>query len=137
MLATPNHGKKAAETPQCQNKNNMEHVRIGAVHGIPASRGQGLQKIERSEYFRHLHHVCSTKSHPSMDILMTHANPCLPGQEDKVRGEDARHILECFQRSSAHLLVHGHMHTEPAVSVLDNGKVVVNADCRVVAFLPA
>jgi uncharacterized protein (UPF0548 family) len=54
-----------------------------------------------------------------------------------IRGEDALRVAECFQKSSTQLHVHGHMHTDPAVLVLeDTGKVVVNCDCRVVAFVP-
>lgn len=128
ILAAPNSAEQSSSADS-----EIEKVRIGAVHGIPAARGMGLQKIERQEYFDHLYQVCSEP----IDILVTHSNPCLPGQEYKVKGEDAPQILDYFQKSSAYLLVHGHMHTEPVVSVLDDGKVVVNSDCRVVAFLPA
>ena len=51
-------------------------------------------------------------------------------------GEDAPRLHEAFLLSSAALHVHSHMHTEPAVSVVAAGKVVVGADCRVVAFVP-
>ena len=70
-----------------------------------------------------------------MDILMTHSNPCLPGQEDLVCGDDAKEVFQLFMKSSARLHVHGHMHTPQVVSVIEEGKIVVNADCRVVVLL--
>jgi len=72
---------------------------------------------------------------PHLDVLVTHCNPKLAGQVD-VRGEDAPRLHEAFLHSVASLHVHGHMHTEPAVSIVAAGKVVVNADCRVVVFVP-
>ena len=69
-------------------------------------------------------------------MLVTHANPKLPGQ-DEVRGDDAPRLHEAFLRSSAALHVHGHMHTESVVAVVAPGKVVANSDGRVIAFAPA
>lgn len=109
-------------------------VRIGAVHGIPSSHTEGLQKIDRSDYFEALHKACSEP----IDILVTHSNPCIPRlHESTVKGPDSKKLYEMFNKSSARLHLHGHMHTEPVVAVLDNGKVVVSADCRVIAFLPS
>ena len=105
---------------------------LGAAHGIPASHTQGLRKVERGGYFGAVDAACAMP----IDVLVTHSNPKLPGQED-VRGEDAPRLHEAFLRSSAALHVHGHMHTEPAVAVVAPGKVVANADCRVIAFAPA
>eukprot|EP00322_Chrysochromulina_rotalis_P014245 CAMPEP_0115853394 /NCGR_PEP_ID=MMETSP0287-20121206/13481_1 /TAXON_ID=412157 /ORGANISM="Chrysochromulina rotalis, Strain UIO044" /LENGTH=432 /DNA_ID=CAMNT_0003307469 /DNA_START=29 /DNA_END=1327 /DNA_ORIENTATION=+ len=105
---------------------------IGAVHGIPASHTQGLRKIERGGYFQAVHAACAV---PHLDVLVTHSNPRLAGQVD-VRGEDAPRLHEAFLQSAASLHVHGHMQTDPAVSIVAPGKVVVNADCRVVAFVP-
>ncbi len=105
---------------------------VGAVHGIPASHTQGLRKIERDDYFRAVRAACAV---PGLDVLVTHSNPRLAGQVE-VRGEDAPRLHEAFLHSTASLHVHGHMHTEPAVSIVAPGKVVVNADCRVVAFVP-
>merc|ERR1712166_872894 len=93
---------------------------VGAVHGIPASYTQGLRKLQRDDYFRAVDAALRTSA---VDVLVTHANAKLPGLHD-----------EAFLRSSASLHVHGHMHTEPVVAVVAPGKVVVNADCRVVAF---
>ena len=70
-----------------------------------------------------------------MEILMSHSNPCLPGQEDVVCGDDAKEIFQLFMKSSARLHVHGHMHTPEVVSVIEEAKIVVNADCRVVVLL--
>ncbi|CAB9500989.1 expressed unknown protein [Seminavis robusta] len=106
---------------------------LAGVHGIPSSHNQGMQKSDRPSYFRTLGLACETVD---LDVLVTHSNPRLPGQEDLVKGDDARKMLEAFEQSSAYLFVHGHMHVDPAVSVLDSGKVVVNSDCRVVAFVP-
>mmetsp|Transcript_21348 Transcript_21348/g.62215 ORF Transcript_21348/g.62215 Transcript_21348/m.62215 type:complete len:395 (-) Transcript_21348:1790-2974(-) len=108
-------------------------LKIGAIHGIPSSHTQGLKKIERARYFRDLGNLCSSSS---MDILMTHSNPRLPGQEGRVRGDDAPRIFDEFLRSTARMHLHGHAHTDPVVSVVAEGKVVVNSDCRVVAFVP-
>ena len=105
---------------------------IGAVHGVPAQQTQGLRKIEREAYFRAVRAACSV---PDLDVLVTHSNPKLAGQAE-VRGEDAKRLHEAFLQSSARLHVHGHMHTDPVVSIVGAGKVVVNADCRVVVFLP-
>lgn len=105
---------------------------VGGVHGIPASHTQGLRKVEREDYFRAVHAACAV---PGLDVLVTHANPKLAGQLE-VRGEDAPRLHEAFMHSSARLHVHGHKHTDPAVSIVAAGKVVVNADCRVVVFVP-
>jgi len=107
-------------------------VRIGAVHGIPASHSEGLRKLGRNEYFQAAEAVCGMP----LDILVTHSNPRLPGQDAIVHGEDAPRLFELFMRSSAVLHVHGHMHTHEVVSVVKEGKVVVNSDCRVVVFVP-
>lgn len=78
-----------------------------------------------------------------VDILVTqHAHPKQPHQSDQVvRGDqDATRLYEYFTRKScsAKLHVHGHTHSDPAVSVLEDvgNKVVVNADHRIVAFVP-
>ena len=105
---------------------------VGSVHGIPASHTQGLRKVDREDYFRAVHAACAV---PRLDVLVTHANPKLAGQTE-VRGEDAPRLHEAFMQSSARLHVHGHMHTDAAVSIVAAGKVVVNADCRVVVFVP-
>lgn len=107
-------------------------VRIGAVHGIPSNQTIGYQKLEREKYFQAVRQACDEPT----DIFMTHSNPCLPGQESKVLGEDPKKLYEAFLTSSAKLYVHGHMHTEPAVSVVAGDKVVVNADCRIIVFVP-
>jgi hypothetical protein len=76
---------------------------------------------------------------PRPDVVVTHSNPCLPGQESIVHGDDAKRIFRLFMRSPATLLLHGHMHTESVVEVIPTDttpKVVVNADCRVVVFVP-
>lgn len=105
---------------------------VGAVHGIPASYTQGLRKLQRDDYFRAVDAALHTSA---VDVLVTHANAKLPGLHDEaVVNEDAPRLYEAFLRSSASLHVHGHMHTEPVVAVVAPGKVVVNADCRVVAF---
>ena len=105
---------------------------VGAVHGIPASYTQGLRKLQRDDYFRAVDAALHTSA---VDVLVTHANAKLPGLHDEVvRDEDAPRLYNAFLRSSASLHVHGHMHTEPVVAVVAPGKVVVNADCRVVAF---
>ena len=105
---------------------------VGAVHGIPASYTQGLRKLQRDDYFRAVDAALRTSA---VDVLVTHANAKLPGLHDEVViNEDAPRLYEAFLRSSASLHVHGHMHTEPVVAVVAPGKVVVNADCRVVAF---
>jgi len=131
------HEKFAAatvSTVQAGSNGTSEPVlRIGAVHGIPASYTKGLQKIEREEYFAAIGAVCSL----NIDILVTHTNPRLPVHgEHFIQGPDAPRLYEEFIKSPARLLVHGHMHTEPVVSVLEGGNVVVNSDCRVVAFAP-
>lgn len=105
---------------------------LGAVHGIPASHTQGLRKVERDAYFGAVDAACALP----IDVLVTHANPKLPGQ-DEVRGDDAPRLHEAFLRSSAALHVHGHMHTESVVAVVAPGKVVANSDGRVIAFAPA
>ena len=114
-------------------------LRIGCVHGIPASHSQGLKKIERGAYFGALKSICcgerGDEKERKMEILMSHSNPCLPGQEDVVCGDDAKEIFQLFMKSSARLHVHGHMHTPEVVSVIEEGKIVVNADCRVVVLL--
>lgn len=114
-------------------------LRIGCVHGIPSSHSQGLKKMERGAFLRSLSSICgevmSDEAQGKMDILMTHSNPCLPGQENVVRGDDAKEVFRLFMKSPARLHVHGHQHTPEVVSVVDEGKVVVNADCRVVVLL--
>lgn len=113
--------------------------RIGCVHSIPASHSQGFKKIERTAYS--LSSICcppeemSDEAKERMDILMTHSNPCLPGQEDVVQGDDAKEMFRLFMMSSARLHVHGHQHTPEEVSVIDEGKVVVNCDLRVVVLM--
>lgn len=114
----------ASQKAKGNRRGKVNEVVIGAVHGIPASHNEGMQKIERRDYFEALERVCSAP----IDILVTHSNPLLPGQEKKVKGEDAPRIFECFKRSTAYLHVHGHMHTEPVISVLEDGKIVVNSD---------
>jgi len=110
-------------------------IRVGAVHGIPAAHTQGLQKIEREEYFQALSRVCDPST--PTDVLVTHCNPCVPGaQEAIVRGDDPRRIYSEFLRSQACLHVCGHTHLDPPVSVVAEGKVVANADCRVIVFVP-
>ena len=110
-------------------------VVVAAAHGIPASYTQGLRKLERDDYFRA---VDAALHSSAVDVLVTHANAKLPGLHDDVlRDEDAPRLYDAFLRSSASLHVHGHMHTEPAVAVVAPGKVVVNADCRVVVFAAA
>ena len=110
-------------------------VVVAAAHGIPASYTQGLRKLERDDYFRA---VDAALRSSAVDVLVTHANAKLPGLHDDVlRDEDAPRLYDAFLRSSASLHVHGHMHTEPAVAVVAPGKVVVNADCRVVVFAAA
>ena len=110
-------------------------VVVAAAHGIPASYTQGLRKLERDDYFRA---VDAALHSSTVDVLVTHANAKLPGLHDDVlRDEDAPRLYDAFLRSSASLHVHGHMHTEPAVAVVAPGKVVVNADCRVVVFAAA
>ena len=105
---------------------------VAAVHGIPASYTQGLRKLQRDDYFRAVDAALHTSA---VDVLVTHANAKLPGLHDEaVRDEDAPRLYDAFLRSSASLHVHGHMHMEPVVAVVAPGKVVVNADCRVVAF---
>lgn len=105
---------------------------VGAVHGIPASYTQGLRKLQRDDYFRAVDAALHTSA---VDVLVTHANAKLPGLHDEVViNEDAPRLYEAFLRSSASLHVHGHMHTDPVIAVVAPGKVVVNADCRVVAF---
>ena len=105
---------------------------VGAVHGIPASYTQGLRKLQRDDYFRAVDAALRTSA---VDVLVTHANAKLPGLHDEVViNEDAPRLYEAFLRSSASLHVHGHMHTDPVIAVVAPGKVVVNADCRVVAF---
>merc|ERR1712070_174605 len=72
------------------------------------------------------------------DVVVLHANPKLPGQEE-VEGGDSIRIYEAFAKSKATLLVHGHQHTQEVVTVLTAGphpKVVVNSDCRLVVLLP-
>jgi len=133
MKALQLESEKEGVSLKPKSNSSGNKVVIGAVHGIPASHNQGLQKIARTDYFEALEGVCKAP----IDILVTHSNPLLPGQENEVKGDDAPRILECYKRSSAYLLVHGHMHTDPVVSVLEDGKVVVNADCRVVAFAPS
>ena len=106
-----------------------------AAHGIPASYTQGLRKLGRDDYFRA---VDAALHSSAVDVLVTHANAKLPGLHDDVlRDEDSPRLYDAFLRSSASLHVHGHMHTEPAVAVVAPGKVVVNADCRVVVFAAA
>ena len=115
------------------NSSTPERLRVGAVHGIPASHDVGMKKIERKSYFRELAGVFSS----DIDVLVTHSNPRLPGQEGVVHGDDPGMIYDLFQSSSsAKLHIHGHMHLDPAISILPNKKVVVNSDCRVVAFVP-
>jgi hypothetical protein len=110
-------------------------LRVGAVHGIPAAFTEGTKKIEREEYFRALEAVCAETS--PIDILVTHCNPCLPGQENVVMGEDPKRMYEAFHQSRAYIHVCGHMHMDSPVSIVAENKVVVNADCRVVAFVPS
>ena len=111
-------------------------IRVGAVHGIPAAHNQGLQKVERKEYFQELDRVCDPST--SLDVLVTHCNPVLPGpQEAYVRGDDARHIYNAFRQSQACLHVCGHMHLDPPIAIVANGKVLANADCRVIVFVPS
>lgn len=67
---------------------------------------------------------------------MLHCNtelPCHVGNDER---SDSRRIMEIFDRGRAQLLVHGHQHDPEVVTVLANGKVVVNSDCRVVLLLP-
>lgn len=106
---------------------------VGAVHGIPASHTQGLRKIARDDYFDAVAAACAA---PGLDVLVTHFNPRLPGQEQLVRGEDAPRLHAAFLASAASLHVHGHHQTEPAVAVVAPGKVVANVDNRVVVFVP-
>lgn len=117
------------------NGKSSEVIRIGSVHGIPAPHTEGMRKIEREEYFQAVHDACALP----IDILVTHYNPKLPVHGDYARyarGEDSPRLYDCFSQSSAKLLVHGHMHSDPVLEVLENGKVVVNSDNRIVAFLP-
>jgi len=110
-------------------------VRIGSVHGIPSSHSQGVHKTARDKYFELVENVVGS-GNPNIDILLTHSNPCLPGQEYLVKGEDPKRLFNLFMESSARLHVHGHMHTPEAISVVAPGKIVVNADCRVVVLKP-
>ena len=147
LLSLMNGRKTVASTPQGGGNANSAPgrcrrvLRIGCVHGIPASHSQGFKKIERTAYLRALRSICcppgemSDEAKERMDILMTHSNPCLPGQEDVVRGDDAKEIFRLFMMSSARLHVHGHQHTPEVVSVIDEGKVVVNCDLRVVVLM--
>lgn len=105
---------------------------VGGVHGIPADYSEGLQKLERKEYFRVLDHVCAPGI--PIDILVTHSQPCLPVQEHVMRGEEPQKIYDSFVKSQACLHVCGHRHLDPPVYVVAEGKVIVNADCRVVVF---
>jgi len=124
---------RARAQPTLPVMQELQSLHIGAVHGIPASHSEGLRKLGRDEYFHAVDAVCSMP----LDILVTHSNPQLPGQEAIVRGEDAPRLFELFMRSSAALHVHGHMHTKEVVSVVAEGKVVVNSDCRVVVLVPS
>jgi hypothetical protein len=114
-------------------------MRLGGVHGIPSSAqkklGSPWKKRERPEYFASLRRVCA-----GADVVVLHANPQLPGQDDVDEGRpgDARRIFEGFRGSRATLLVHGHEHTREVVTVLEETRqIVVNCDCRVVVLLPA
>jgi len=110
-------------------------VRVGSVHGIPSAFHEGIKKVEREEYFLALAQACQSP----IDILVTHYQPCLPGTENFVHGDDPKRLYEYFMKSSAYLHVCGHRHLEPPITVLANNdisKVVVNADCRVVVFVP-
>jgi len=127
--AAPAAASAAAST---RTEASTSSVIVGGVHGIPSSHTQGLRKIERADYFRAVDAACAV---PQLDVLVTHSNPKLAGQ-DEVRGEDAPRLLEAFMKSSARLFVHGHMHTEPAVSIVADGKVVANSDARVIVFVP-
>jgi len=120
--------------PQNDRASENPLIHIGGVHGIPASHSEGLQKLERSMYEDALHKLCRPNN--TLDILVTHSNPCLPGQETRVLGDDPKVLYEAFLGSQASLHVHGHHHTDPAVSVPVPGKVVVNSDCRLVVLLP-
>mmetsp|Transcript_16679 Transcript_16679/g.25191 ORF Transcript_16679/g.25191 Transcript_16679/m.25191 type:complete len:476 (+) Transcript_16679:158-1585(+) len=125
--------KISKKTTTTQQHPTTRMLRLGGVHGIPASHDEGLKKIQRTSYFDTLSSLCGEDE---LDVLVTHSNPRLPGQERKVKGEDAGRIYQEFCQSSARLLVHGHMHTDPVVSVVQDGKIVVNSDCRVVMFIP-
>lgn len=107
---------------------------LGGVHGIPSSQevksGSLWKKRPRDVYFKQLRRVCS-----EADIILIHSNPQLPGQTE-VDPTDAAKIYSTFMEGVAKLLVHGHMHTQEVVTVIDDCKVVVNCDCRVVVFVP-
>jgi hypothetical protein len=109
-------------------------LQIGGVHGIPG-KSDGWKKRDRREYYTGLRKVCN-----SADIVITHHNPALPFQTHLLdEGEpksDARDIFRIFSEGAAQLLVNGHSQTSEVVTVLPNGKVVVNSDHRVVVLMP-
>jgi len=109
-------------------------LQIGGVHGIPG-KSDGWKKRDRREYYTGLRRVCT-----SADIVITHHNPALPFQTHLLdEGEpksDARDIFRIFNEGAARLLVNGHSQTSEVVTVLPNGKVVVNSDHRVVVLMP-
>lgn len=109
-------------------------LRVGGVHGIPSNKvvkvGSEWKKRARDVYFRQFRRVCA-----AADVVVCHANPQIPGQ-DEVDGPDAPRMFDEFQKGNAQLLVHGHMHTPEVVTVVGGGRVIVNCDCRVVVLLP-
>lgn len=128
----------AADEGAGQGKQGQQGVRpvlrLGGVHGIPSNKqsttGSMWKKRRRDVYFRQVRQVCS-----QADIVVLHSNPKLPGQEE-VEGPDGLEIFRSFSSGIARLLVHGHMHTKEVATVVDDAKVVVNCDCRVVILLP-
>lgn len=100
---------------------------VGGVHGIPG-QPNGWKKRARGEYFPRLEAVCS-----EAQVVMVHCNPKLPFQQ--MEGHDQPKIFEAFSRGRARLLVHGHHHMPEVVTVLPDGKVVVNSDSRVVLLV--
>jgi hypothetical protein len=124
---------------------------ISGVHGIPCSKKNltnymkeerkkyrndvsEYKKIERRRYRKALENPKNT------DILVTHLNPKLPEHEGNTRLEDDvgdhQHLFDTFMKSSARLLVHGHFQISGPVTIINDSKVVVNTDHRVVVLLP-
>lgn len=133
LSAKQTRWKKAASAPAA-NSDKLHGLCIGGVHGIPSSKevesGSLWKKRSRDIYFRQVGNVCS-----DADVAVVHSNPKLPGQ-DEVEGPDGPALFRAFMQGSAKLLVHGHMHTREVVTVINDSKVVVNSDCRVVILLP-
>jgi len=76
---------EASSPPAARNAGSS--LLIASVHGIPALHTQGLKKVAREDYFRYLERVSGSAS---PNVLLMHSNPCLPGQERTVRGEDPK-----------------------------------------------